>query len=561
MSEMIGGAVVSEGLKQLIAEANKFKNFKPLSKELISTMKRLVPLTEKIDSLQNKLNPDDGELKELLESIERAKIVVHKCRRVPCWKRSKRTREIEQVNNDMLKYCQIDIQLLMFRNQLQFMEANNNNFKKLCSVPELKKDPVGFALPLMMLKQKVFDAAVVRLVVSAPPGCGKTMLVTHLCHDQEIQTKFKHIFYSVVSSTPNFRVIVQRLIEHNGYQSPAFDNDTQAGIGLKMLLKKLEGKDILLVLDDVWSGAESFLENLPTDIPNLKILLTSRFDSLDFGDTFKLEPLKKEDARTLLIECASRPDQASNDEYELLLQKILERCAGFPLLIKVIGGSLNRKKSLTQWKGQVVSWSTGRSVLENPSTTVYDGLKPSFNALDSDLKECFLDMGLFLEDQKIRAWVITDIWAELYGTDGITEKEKTILSLKYLEDLASHNLLDLASLGKKEHEDGFYNDFLVTQHDILRELAIRQNKSEGNLDRKRLTLEIKEDGFPDWCLDSVHPVVNASMLCIFTDNAFSSTWFEMDCPNVEALVLNISSSNYALPSFISTMKKLKIWCW
>ncbi|CAH2043149.1 unnamed protein product [Thlaspi arvense] len=32
----------------------------------------------------------------------------------------------------------------------------------------------------------------------------------------------------------------------------------------------------------------------------------------------------------------------------------------------------------------------------------------------------------------------------------------------------------------------------------------------------------------------------------------------MDCPNVEALVLNLSSSNYALPNFIATMKKLKV---
>ena len=32
----------------------------------------------------------------------------------------------------------------------------------------------------------------------------------------------------------------------------------------------------------------------------------------------------------------------------------------------------------------------------------------------------------------------------------------------------------------------------------------------------------------------------------------------MDCPNVEALVLNISSLDYALPSFIAEMKKLKV---
>ncbi|CAF1717105.1 unnamed protein product [Brassica oleracea] len=32
----------------------------------------------------------------------------------------------------------------------------------------------------------------------------------------------------------------------------------------------------------------------------------------------------------------------------------------------------------------------------------------------------------------------------------------------------------------------------------------------------------------------------------------------MHCPNVEVLVLNLSSSTYALPNFIATMKKLKV---
>ncbi|KAH0856738.1 hypothetical protein HID58_084999 [Brassica napus] len=32
----------------------------------------------------------------------------------------------------------------------------------------------------------------------------------------------------------------------------------------------------------------------------------------------------------------------------------------------------------------------------------------------------------------------------------------------------------------------------------------------------------------------------------------------MHCPNVEVLVLNLSSSTYALPNFIATMEKLKV---
>lgn len=124
--------------------------------------------------------------------------------------------------------------------------------------------------------------------------------------------------------------------------------------------------------------------------------------------------------------------------------QILKQCAGFPLLIKVIGSSL-KKQSLIQWQGLVIGWSGEGSVLD--SVEVIKRLKPSFDGLDPNLKQCFLGMGLFLEDQVIRAWMIVDIWAELYGGNDKTEKEKIIVSMKYLEDLASHNLLDLVPLG------------------------------------------------------------------------------------------------------------------
>lgn len=40
---------------------------------------------------------------------------------------------------------------------------------------------------------------------------------------------------------------------------------------------------------------------------------------------------------------------------------------------------------------------------------------------------------------------------------------------------------------------------------------------------------------------------------VTTDDLFSSNWVvEMDCPNVEVLILNISSPNFALP---------RLHCW
>ncbi|KAJ4878686.1 putative disease resistance protein [Raphanus sativus] len=177
-----------------------------------------------------------------------------------------------------------------------------------------------------------------------------------------------------------------------------------------------------------------------------------------------------------------------------------------------------------------------------------------FDALTHNLRECVLDMGSFSKDQKIIASTIIDVWSELHG-------KESIICMNYIQELASHNLLKLLPLGKNKYEDGFFNEFLVKQDNILREFAIHQCEKESLsiLQRKRLNMDIQENKYPNWCLNQKQPVtLNASLLSISTDDSFTSCWVEMHCPNVEVLVLNLSSSTYALPNFIITMKKLKV---
>lgn len=203
----LGGALFSELLKLVIEEAKKIKAFKPLSKDLVSTMERLLPLTKKIDSLQNELDLGVNELKELRDTIERAGIAVREFPSVRWYEKSKYTRKIEGINEDMLKFCQIDLQLLQHRNQLTLLGLTGNLkdsvdvlsmrmdvlsvhapvFRDLCSAPKLDKVLVGLDWPLMEVKKRLLDDSVVSLVVSAPPGCGKTTLVTQLCNDPEIK--------------------------------------------------------------------------------------------------------------------------------------------------------------------------------------------------------------------------------------------------------------------------------------------------------------------------------------------------------------------------------------
>lgn len=57
-----------------------------------------------------------------------------------------------------------------------------------CAVPESPKFVVGLEVHLMELKDRLLRRSNVQLiVVSGPGGCGKTTLITKLCHVEDIK--------------------------------------------------------------------------------------------------------------------------------------------------------------------------------------------------------------------------------------------------------------------------------------------------------------------------------------------------------------------------------------
>ncbi|KAG6729341.1 hypothetical protein I3842_01G023500 [Carya illinoinensis] len=359
-----------------------------------------------------------------------------------------------------------------------------------------------------------------------------------------------NIFFVPVSKTPNLKVIIQRLFSHWGEQKVEFQSDEDAINQLEQLLKQIEDPK-LLILDDVWS--ESHIEKFEFCLPNYKILVTSRTAFPGFSFTYNMKPLNDKDARTLFHHSANLQDRNSSIP-DKDINKILKFCGGFPLAIKVIGRSLCGQP-VEVWRSKAVKWSTDHSILGSNSDLL-NCLGKSLDFLDDELiiKKCFMDLGSFPEGQRIHVTTLIDMWIELYELD-----EDGIHAIANLYEISARNLASLF-VKRKDASDfaNYYSEDYVTQHDLLRELAIHQS-SQGPIEqRKRLFINIGENNLPKWWMDQKQQSLSANLLSISTDAMFSSSWCNIQPPEVEVLVLNFQTKNYQLPKFVEKMDKLKV---
>ncbi|KAK9902927.1 hypothetical protein M0R45_001440 [Rubus argutus] len=424
-----------------------------------------------------------------------------------------------------------------------------------CAVPELTQFTVGLDAPLKELKMQLLKDGVSMLVLTAPGGCGKTTLATKFCQDQQVKDKFKdNIFFITVSKTPNLSLIVQELYQRKGSQVPAFQDEITLVKWLQAFLKDEGQKPLLLVLDDVWSGSESLLEKFQFEVQDYKILVTSRSEFPRFGPPYHLQSLDYDNAMKLFHHSASLGDKSSHIPADLS-RKIVEGCHGFPLAIMVAGGSLCGQ-STEIWKQILIAWSKDSSILDF-ETELLLLLQSSLVVSDKEMaiiRECFLDLGSFPEDQRIPVAALIDMWTESYE-----KLDEDTLCVAYLHRLTNRSLANLVVTRKDQMQgDGYYSEHFVVQHDLLRELAIYETRQQDPGHRERLIINISGDNLPKWWSEKKYPSMKARLLSISTDGEFSSKWHHMEFPEAEVLVLNFQTKNYALPKFVDNMDKLKV---
>ncbi|XP_031275572.1 probable disease resistance protein At5g66900 [Pistacia vera] len=558
-------AVFGELLRAVLKEAGKAKYFKPQLEQLQSTLENNVSVIQQIEKYNEKLDYPKCETQLMIEKIKEGEQIVRRCSTVK-WNIIKKThyaRKLIKMNSLIDRFFQVDMQAQQTRDnkeillgmrdlQRSFTACNSNGsigvkfsrdgIIRPCSVPNPPEMTPGLDVPLEELKRELLRDGKQVIVVSAPGGSGKTTLIKKLCKDAKVEAKFKdNIFFVTVSKPHNVKVIVRKMIQHMGKDVCEFQTDEHAINDLERLLKEMGSPPILLVLDDVWSGSESMLHKFKSQLPNYKILVTSRSVFPKLGFEYNLKPLSDEAAETLFRYTVGGDSYVGDKK---LVNKILGVCKGSPLALTVVGRSLCGR-SAAVWKSRVKEWQD--ATIFHSNTDLLVCLQSSLDALDDKLKECYMDLGSFAEDHRIPVTALIDMWVELYKRD-----EDNLYLI--LSDLSDVNLFDLVVTS----DDGSYNDHFVLHHDLLRELIIHQSLLEPVEKMKRLFIEISGNNFPPWWLEqNLHPV-NARLLSISTDETFSSSWYDIKAPAVEVVVLNVRTKEYTMPNFMEKMEKLKV---
>lgn len=597
----MGSFVVDELLAAVKDVVKKNVDFKDCCQKLQVTLEGLIPTLQEV--AYNQLQDDPQTLlKEFYEKLQTGKELVQKCFKVShlkFWRIYKYANEIERLDQDILKFIQTIGWALSFREiheishgkaslgpkfdkfevkieeigdkignfensipeSLQKImkdrmdQLENGKSASPLSIPKLPDFSVGLEISVRELKKRLLCEGVQLLGVLGMGGSGKTTLATAFCNDKEVQDRFKKkIVYETISRSPNIiEVLGSMWLQLVGENKPNFRDIEDARRQLQNKLCVKEPQTTLVVLDDVWEKGD--LDKLMFEVTGYKTLITTRNSQILRPEQRYEKPLlEASDAVSLFCHFAfgqpSIPETADND----LVKKVIAKCDGLPLALDVIGTSL-RGLSREAWMTANDKLSQGQPVSDDHEKAL-TVMATSVDVLKKEVRECFLDMGIFPEARNISADMLLDLGVYVHGLERAG-------AYTILIELASRNLVKLVNNQKDSLWDSYewHCELSFTQHDILRELAINlTNKEPITNRRKRLTMPRKAVSFRKmWKKNAdCERAFDAEIVSFNTGSMQEKDWCQMDFPNVKALILNFSASEYFLPPFMPSMHKLKV---
>ena len=278
-------------------------------------------------------------------------------------------------------------------------------------------------------------------------GMGKSTLAQLFFNDTEFKRRYQHHVWVYVSEVFDLKKIGTSIISQLPRVRYQQNLDDLQNIQL-CLDKLLPGKNILIVLDDIWPNEVLELNKLKTmlEIDNkdsmLHVIVTTRSESIAnkicAKKAYKLQPLDDNLCWDIIKSCSGFEDTSNNGELECIGLEIANKCGGVALAAQAIGYTLG-SKDLDEWSKINNSdiWNESFGIDVPQQMKVLSSLMLSYERLPPILRLCFSYCAIFpkgndiFEDDLIHQWVALDFIKK--PSEG-KEYIKQLLGMSFLQD-------------------------------------------------------------------------------------------------------------------------------
>ncbi|XP_031257429.1 putative disease resistance RPP13-like protein 1 [Pistacia vera] len=319
-------------------------------------------------------------------------------------------------------------------------------------------------------------------------GIGKTTIARAVYHHNDLEGFEFDKAWVCVSQIFDILTIsknILRSLKHSSSSNPNNLNEAQVE-----LQKAVNGKKILIVLDDVWEVDyrkwEQLMSPFKAGAPGSTMIVTTRDTSVakrircPDSDIYALQSLSDEACWSLFWEHALAIGAAANVDLiaDSIRKRVLERCSGLPLAAKTLGGLLH-SKPINTWE-RILDSEIWNSFKEKDVIPV---LMLSYLYLPPHLKRCFAYCAVFPkgyefeENELILLWMAESIIQQ--SDEQLDEMDETGL---YFTNLCSRSLF------QKSCNDGSK----YVMHDLVHDLAELVSK-EFNFRSEKAIIKLSEN--------------------------------------------------------------------
>ncbi|KAK8329513.1 hypothetical protein V6Z12_A11G326000 [Gossypium hirsutum] len=236
-----------------------------------------------------------------------------------------------------------------------------------------------------------------RLGIWGMGGTGKTTLAEAIFH--HISNGFQSCYFlaNVRESEEHGRLFQLRQEFLSTIMEDENLNISTPTIGAGFLKDRLSRKMVLIVCDDVSNSSqlEFLFKGINQLCPGSRVIVTTRNKQVliqnDIDLIYEMEKLDEDESLQLFCQRAFKSNYPTG--YRLELSKmVLSVADGNPLAIKVVGSSLYGKDKTYQE-------STVKKLKQVPNPDIHKLLICSFDALDCEEKDIFLDIACFFKGE------------------------------------------------------------------------------------------------------------------------------------------------------------------